>query len=206
MNDARFTIVRPNYKVGMFSEYVQGERRRSLFHFHLNISLMEKNSYSWFVSNHSHSRRSYPNPSGITRLSFIALLIILFTGISATHLSAQSNPIEFGSEVITTDAYNKEDWKDSAGYASVLAAEKNDNDIRLADPGLSGEQFGLYTGYKKLLDYMQTDLSSKVNLESIASSNYKRIIVESQTDPILLKMRIPEFNTKFNSLVGLLLK
>jgi len=167
---------------------------------------MENFCTSRLISSLKSFRRSTPTQPGSFRIAVIAVFILLFSGFSFSCLTAQSNPIEPGSEVITTDAYTKEDWKDPASYASVIVTEKNNNDIKLSEPGLSGEQFALYTGYKKLLDYMQIDLSSKSNLEAIASTNYQKIIVESQTDPILLKMRITDFNGKFNSLVGFLLK
>lgn len=135
---------------------------------------------------------------------FFALVAILGCTLLTNSVVAQSASVAPG-DPITTDAYpTHTTWKNSVDYAAVLVAERANAALTLATPNLKQTKVGLYTGYDRMLAYMQVDLGAGVPIEDIASKNFKRVTLETPGDPVLNNMQPTEFAALYDALVVML--
>lgn len=132
------------------------------------------------------------------------VLILFF--VSNSVLFAQSNDVKSNIDIITTDAYTADNWKLPTDYNKVLVSEIDGTTLKMTDPNLTIQDQALYTGYLHLLNYMQQEIASKDAIENVAKNNLNKVLLEAQTDPLLLKMSTSDFYGMYNDLVGILIR
>lgn len=133
--------------------------------------------------------------------ALLPIFIVFAITFSATAVSAQSAAETEVTLAITVDAYNTQGWISVDDYTALVAAERVVVAQQLATPSLSDRQIALYTGYDRMLEYMQADLSVKAPLESIAEINFKKVLQEAPADPVLTHLQESEFINLYGSLV-----
>ena len=143
-----------------------------------------------------HLTRAY---SSYALIPGFLLFVIAF---SANAVSAQSAVEAEVSVSVTVDAYATQGWKSVDDYAAILTAERVVAAQQLAIPNLSDRQIALYTGYDRMLGYMQADITDKASIENIADINFKKVLQEAPADPILTHLQQNEFTNLYGSLVA----
>ncbi len=116
---------------------------------------------------------------------WIGIVCFLFVSSTITSLSAQVNASAAPGDVIMTTDLMVIGWKAPVDYATVLAEEKSNITLLLSDPNLKPHQIALYTSGDHMVAYMQEDLLALVPINIIAENNYKRILSEIPTDPVM---------------------
>jgi hypothetical protein len=145
-------------------------------------------------------KRNYLRLSGAAcHAALIAILTCALWSINSAAISAQS--IDAVSLPITTDAMTGS-WKPTVDFSAVLVAERIDAAQVLAGPNLKVDKAALYTGYDRMLAYMQTDLTAIVPLEDLVDINYKKVVLETPNDPALKNMDPAEFSALRDALVS----
>lgn len=134
--------------------------------------------------------------------ALIPVFILSIITFSGTAISAQSAVEAEVSVAITVDAYATQGWKLVEDYAAILTAERVVAAQQLAIPNLSDRQIALYTGYDRMLEYMQADIADKASIENIADINFKKVLQEAPADPILTHLQQNEFTNLYGSLVA----
>lgn len=138
--------------------------------------------------------------------SFIALASFFFMPALFESLSAQVNAaVAPGDEIMTTDL-SIPGWKSPVEFSTVLLTEKANITQLLADPNLKPHQTGLYTGYDRMVAYMQEDLAAHVPINEIPERNYKRILSEVPTDPVMKYMYPQDFAVMYEQLKARLIQ
>lgn len=134
----------------------------------------------------------------ILRLSWAGSHAALFTlllcacwSLNSVTLSAQSADFVSAS-ISTVDLVGS--WKPSVDYSAVLVAERADAAQVLAGPNLKVDKAALYTGYDRMLAYMQTDLAANAPIDDLVEINYKKVVLETPNDPALKNMDPAEFS------------
>lgn len=145
-------------------------------------------------------KRSYQRLSGAAcHAALIAILTCALWSINSVIVSAQS--IDAVSLPITTDAMTGS-WKTTADFSAILVAERADAAQVLAGPNLKNAKAALYTGYDRMLAYMQTDLAANTPIEDLVDINYKKVVLETPNDPALKDMDPVEFSALRDALVS----
>lgn len=134
--------------------------------------------------------------------ALIPIFILLAITFSTTAVSAQSAVEAEVTVSITVDAYATQGWKSVEDFTALIAAERIVAAQQLAAPNLSDGQIALYTGYDRLLEYMQADIAVKAPVESIAENNFKKVMQEAPADPVLVHLQQNEFTNLYGSLVA----
>lgn len=145
-------------------------------------------------------KRNYLRLSGAgCHAALILMLTCALWSMNSTSASAQS--ADFVSASISmTDLTGS--WKTTVDYSAVLVAERADAAQVLAGSNLKAAKAALYTGYDRMLAYMQTDLAANVPLEDLADINYKKVVLETPNDPVLKNMDPAEFSALRDALVS----
>ena len=131
--------------------------------------------------------------------SFFALSVLMAFMLWTTNLSAQSSAV---SAPMTTDAYeHTATWKLPADYSAVVASERLNNLLLLGTPGLKATKNALYTSYDRLLGYMQVALIANDPIEAIAEKSFKKVSLESTSDPVIMDTPTDEFVILYDLLV-----
>ena len=134
-----------------------------------------------------------------------AWVICALLGFTATTASAQANASVAAMPPISVEDLGQvSEWKTPVDYAAVLVSERNNTAATLATPNLKDAAIALYTGYDRLLEYMQQGLIDNVPIEEIAEKSYDRVVGEAPADPVLLNMDNGEFNALYQTLLGML--
>ena len=89
--------------------------------------------------------------------ALIPIFIFLAITFSATAVSAQAAADAEVTASITVDAYATQGWKSVEDFTALIAAERVVAAQQLATPNLSDRQIALYTGYDRMLGYMESD-------------------------------------------------
>jgi hypothetical protein len=139
----------------------------------------------------------------IPLLSLLGCFVLTF---SSTSLLAQQSELTAPGDLISTEDLSEVKWKSSVEYAAILTIERNSTIVLLADPNLKSHELGLYTGYSRMLAYMQEELNEEGNNNELALNNYKRILTEMPEDAIMKNMHPEEFATLYSTLVTKLIQ
>jgi len=132
--------------------------------------------------------------------ALLPIFIFIVITFSATAVAAQTAEADVTAS-ITVDAYATQGWKAGDDYTAILTAERAVAAQQLAAPNLSDRQIALYTGYDRMLGYMQADMAVKAPVESIAENNFKKVMQEAPADPVLIHLQQNEFTNLYGSLV-----
>lgn len=124
----------------------------------------------------------------------------LFSMTSGT-ITAQANASVAPVPQISTEDYPGPKWKSSVDYSAVLTTEQSNTVLKLADPNLLPHDIGLYTGYNRMLTYMQEELTNQLAVEEIALKSFNRVFAETPGDAILKNMHAKDFETIYASLL-----
>ena len=145
-------------------------------------------------------------------LSFVRIALLTRTAIvcctlfasGVVSLSAQSASVAPGDPISTADLPVTPNWKAAAEYAVVLATERVNAANVLALTNQKQSKTALYTGYDRMLAYMQADLQGNEPIDLIADNNFKRVTLETPADPSLNLMDPVEFKALYDALVIML--
>ena len=140
----------------------------------------------------------------ITRTPIHFLLAIvcccLFSMLSVD-MTAQAISTLAPAPPISTEDYPGTKWKSPSEYSLVLSTEQSSIATILSTPNLNEVELGLYTGYARMLTYMQEDITNQTAIEEIASKSYQRVRSETPADPILKHMIVKDFETLYAALL-----
>lgn len=134
---------------------------------------------------------------------FLVLSIVccsLFSMIT-NEITAQTNATIATTVEISTEDYPVIYWKSPVDFSEVLTSEQSNTALRLADPNLPANEFGLYTGYKKMLTYMQEELDNQTAVDQIALKSLNKVLAEIPGDPIMQNMNTKDFQSLYDKLV-----
>lgn len=154
-----------------------------------------------------HTMTSIKTGSHTSRF-FIGLSIVccfLFSLVSADSFAQVNATVAPVPEISTVD-YPVIYWKSPVDFSEVLTAEQTNTALRLADPNLPSSELGLYTGYKKMLLYMQEELASQTEVDQIASKSLNKVLAEIPGDPIMQYMSTVDFQSLYDKLIIKLIK
>ncbi len=139
---------------------------------------------------------------------FLGLSIVcccLFSLIAADSY-AQANATVAPVPEISTEDYPGPKWKSPVDYSAVLTSEQSITAGKLAEPNLPADILGLYTGYDRMLTYMQEDLTNQLAIGDIALKNFNRVLEETPGDAILKYMHTKDFQILYDALLPKLIK
>ena len=139
---------------------------------------------------------------------FLGLSIVccsLFSLIAADTY-AQANASVAPVPEISTEDYPGPKWKSPVDYSAVLTSEQSNAAVKLAEPNLPADILGLYTGYDRMLTYMQEDLTNQSAIGDIALKNFNRVLEETPGDAILKNMHTKDFQILYDALLPKLIK
>jgi len=137
---------------------------------------------------------------GNGRVFFNTIIICFLSGMALNPLSAQTS--EPASALISTEDLSPNAWKAPADYSVILEQERAIAAQQISNSNLNVETIALFAAYDRLLAYMQADLAVKSPIETIADINYKKVVLEAPTDPILKDADSGEFSVLYGSLVS----
>ncbi len=120
------------------------------------------------------------------RFLTVAAALMLAT-FSASDASAQASATAAAPPLSVVDLEDT-NWKSPVDYAGVIAAERVVAQQIIGTPGIPYSQFALYTGYDRMLSYIQNDLSASLPLAPLVGSNFQKVMIEAPNDPVLKKM------------------
>lgn len=144
-----------------------------------------------------------PRPSCF--FAVVAIMSCAFLSFSASTVAAQANASVAPAPPISTEDYPQEsDWKSPVDYSAVVASERANAVQTLASPTTKEPTFALYTGYDRMLAYMEADMIAGVPIEKIAQNNFNKVTQEASSDPALVNMDAAEFNGLYAALVVML--
>jgi hypothetical protein len=144
-------------------------------------------------------------PKSAPFFAIVAIMIVFLLSFSATTVSAQADvSVAPVPPLSTEDLPQVSEWKNSVDYATVLEAERINAAKVLTDPDSKEPSIALYSGYDRMLSYMQQDILDKLPIEDIAEKNYIKVSAESISDPMLVNMDISDFTALYVALVGML--
>ncbi len=144
-------------------------------------------------------------PRSFSFFAMVAILSCAFLCFSATTVAAQLDASVAPPPPISTEGYPQEpEWKSSVDYSAVVASERANAAQVLASPTIKELEFALYTGYDRMLAYMEADMASGIPIEEIAEKNFIKVSQEAPADPVLVNMEASEFNTLYVALLGML--
>lgn len=135
-----------------------------------------------------------------TRFQGLALIFAVFITTALT-LSAQSNDPSMAT-LSLTPVLEMNDWKSPVEYSSVILSMKESTAQKLAEPNLQVSERALYTGFERLLSYIQVDLEAQAEINKIAETNYSKVVKEAPSDPLLINMHMDEFQALYELLVS----
>lgn len=147
--------------------------------------------------------------SGVLPSQFFMVLSIVCCGLfsmTAVDMSAQAISTTAPADPISTEDYPGTKWMSPADYASVLSTEQSNTATKLANPNLGQVELGLYTGYARMITYMQDDLNNHSAIGEIAFKSYKRVVSETPADPILKHMYPKDFQILYDALLPKLIR
>ncbi|MFN0174062.1 MAG: hypothetical protein ACKVU0_05390 [Saprospiraceae bacterium] len=133
-------------------------------------------------------------------VAFISCAILSF---SATTVAAQTNA-SVAAPISMEDLPQVPEWKSPTEYSAVLVTERANAAQILAAPTTKELAFALYTGYDRMLSYMETDMAAGVPIEKIAVNNFNKVNQEAISDPALVNMQAAEFNALYEALLVML--
>lgn len=139
---------------------------------------------------------------------FLGLSIVcccLFSLITADSY-AQTNASVAPVPPISTEDYPGPKWKSPVDYSATLTTEQSNTAVKLAEPNLPADILGLYTGYDRMLTYMQEDLTNQLAIGDIALKNFNRVLEETPGDAILKYMHTKDFQILYDALLPKLIK
>ncbi len=137
--------------------------------------------------------------------AIVGIITCALLSFSATTAVAQGNASVAPMPPISTEDLPHElEWKNAVDYAAVLASERANTAVTLAGPNIKEIALGVYTGYDRMLAYMQQDLIDNVAIEKIAEKNYNKVLAETPSDPILVNMESTEFDALYVALLAML--
>lgn len=126
--------------------------------------------------------------------------------ICSTSISAQGTASPAAPAAISTVDYEDNNWKSPSEYGAIVAAERMIATQKLGANGLPASKIALYTGYDRMLSYMESDLAANLPIGNIADSNQKRVLGEAPADPILQAIEEAAFNALSVLLVSKLVR
>lgn len=135
---------------------------------------------------------------------FLGKGLLLLLGLAfgwAPVFSQAADPSLPISAPISTDDITVKAWKAAPDYAAVVAAERTDAAQAMATPGLKQAKLALYTGYDRMLSYMQADLLAQAPIEETAAKNFQKVTLEAPNDSLLIYMEGAEFNGLYIALL-----
>ena len=139
------------------------------------------------------------------KISKNLIAIVLLVGsffIASTNICiAQGNAPGTASISTVVAEPTVSQWKSPVEYSAVISAMKANTTKILADPNTPQPERVLYTGFDRMLSYIQADLEAHLDLTKIAEKNYNKVVLEAPSDPILINMSMSEFAALYNSLV-----
>jgi len=91
-------------------------------------------------------------------------------------------------------------WKSPVEYSAVITSMKASTAKILADPNTPPSERTLYTGFDRMLSYIQADLEAHLDISKIGEKNYNKVVLEASTDPILVNMSMSDFASLYNAL------
>lgn len=142
--------------------------------------------------------------SGIHTIHFfygVSLTCLFLLSIVTSGLTAQANASIAPSDPISTEDLSIVKWKSPVEYDAVLTSERAGMALKLADPDLKIHLHALYSGYDRMLSYMQADRAQSMTLGEIAFDNYKKVLAETPGDDILKNMHTEDFDALYDILV-----
>ncbi len=135
--------------------------------------------------------------------AMVAILSCALLSFSTTTVSAQATA-SVAAPISIADLPQEPQWKSSVEYSAVLAAERANAAQSLAAPTTKELEFALYTGYDRMLAYMEADMAAGVPIEKIAVNNFNKVNQEAISDPVLVNMQAAEFNALYEALLVML--
>jgi hypothetical protein len=143
------------------------------------------------------------SPIQTSRLKFklAAILLPAIIMVSTVTVFAQSNEPAIGT-LSETPVLIVSEWKSRLDYTAVINSFKTSTASILAEANLQQSKKALYTGFDRLLTYMQADVESNFELGNIADKNYKKVVQEAPSDPILINMQMDEFAALYDVLIN----
>lgn len=136
--------------------------------------------------------------------ALVATIGCILFSLSSTVVSGQSTQAVAPAELTATGDLAHFGWKTLGDYAAVITSERNNTAQVLASPNLNAETLGLYTGYDRMLLYIQADLAGHDPIENIAENNFNKVVQETPNDLVLKNMKAEEFSALYSNLVKML--
>jgi len=130
----------------------------------------------------------------------ITLLVASFFLASTNNSFSQSHD-GIGTLTVPAELVVSE-WKSPVDYTAVITNMKASTATILENPNLQTAERALYTGFDRMLSYIQVDLESHADLTKIAETNYHKVVKEAPSDPILINMQMNEFAALYDILVN----
>jgi hypothetical protein len=133
---------------------------------------------------------------------FIAVVLLVASFfLASTNISFAQSAIPGTASISTVVADPAGgEWKTPVEYSAVLTAMKASTQKILTDPNSPPSEHTLYTGFNRLLSYMQADMEAHLDISKIAEKNYNQVVLEAATDPVLINMSMSDFASLYNSL------
>lgn len=79
-------------------------------------------------------------------------------------------------------------WVDNSSIAPVLNQEKTRMDVALSPATVAPDEAALYKAYKRMLDYLNTNLQAGKAVDASILEAYEKVLAEAGSDPELKYM------------------
>jgi hypothetical protein len=135
-------------------------------------------------------------------LSMVYFLGFMLFFVCPNAVFGQSISSEAPPTSISTELYADNNWKSPTNYAAVVAAERVIAAQKLGAPSIKVAEKALFTGYDRMLAFMQTDLAANAPIADIAANNFKRVNLQVPNDALLQPMQVVDFNALYASLIS----
>ncbi len=143
----------------------------------------------------------FPSPTAFFVL--VSIISCTLLAVSTTSVSAQANAA-VAAVISIEDIPQEPEWKSPAEYSAVLSSERANAAQTLVAPTTKELVFALYTGYDRMLAYMEADMAAGIPIEKIAENNFNKVNQEAISDPALVNMEAAEFNALYVALLVML--
>ena len=108
--------------------------------------------------------------------------LFFFAFFCTAAIGQNSNPLEDLGDLSAVK------WKAQPDLGQTIAQEQARIDATLADPNLQSPDRSLFMSYHRLLGYVKTDVQGGMLVYEAVTTNYEKVLTESETDQDLKNM------------------
>lgn len=175
---------------------------------HRKLLFFELNIYQFFENYFLMKSLFYTIEKSSRLFSKSGFAGLLFVMAFATTLTAQKGDDHPAGISTSTGAVQVDGtpWKSTFDYSGVLTAERDVAASQIIAPGAALAHVALYTGYDRLLAYMQADVAAQLPKDGIVANSFQKVVAEMPNDPILVNMDIAKLAELRTILTGELLQ